>query len=287
MRHVALFLAGVFLVSDAAASDLRSPQHVSPQHVMSLNMCTDALLLELLPPSRIASVTYLSRRSNNSFYWPRASHLAINYGTAEEVLAEKPDLVLAGTSTTPATRALLRRLHIPMLEVPPASNFNEIRAITRSVARALGVSDKAEEILRKMDITLAELSETAPRPPIRVAAWGEGGEVPGKDSLFDSVLAAAGGINVAASSGSHDGSFDMEQLLMARPQVLAYGRTEADAPALHTSDSDNPLVVRLYPHQRITYPETLYSCGTAGLGEAAKSLRASLAAAVAVPAGKS
>ncbi len=282
MGRVALFLVSLFLVSDAAASDLGPPQRV-----MSLNMCTDALLLELLPPSRIASVTYLSLKNYNSFYWPRASRLAINYGTAEEVLAEKPDLVLAGTYTTPATRALLRRLHVPMLEVPPARNFDEIRAITRRVAQTLGVSEKAEEILRKMDTTLAELSATAPDPPIRLVAWGEGGGVPGKDSLFDSVLAAAGGINVAASLGSHDGSFDLEQLLMARPQVLAYGRNEADAPALHTSDSDNPLVVRLYPHQRIIYPETLYSCGTAALAEAAKSLRASLTAAVAAPAGKS
>lgn len=123
-----------------------------------------------------------------------------------------------------------------------------------------------------------------PHPPIRVAAWGEGGEVPGKDSLFDSVLAAAGGVNIAASlPGRRNGSFDLEQVLMARPQVLAYGRNEANAPALHTGDSENPLVVRLYPHQRITYPETLYSCGTVVLADAAKALRTSLLAAVAAP----
>ena len=34
-----------------------------PQHVMSLSECTDALLLDLLPPQRIASVTYLAHRS--------------------------------------------------------------------------------------------------------------------------------------------------------------------------------------------------------------------------------
>jgi iron complex transport system substrate-binding protein len=37
-----------------------------PQHVMSLSMCTDDLLLELLPPERIASVTYYSRDPSNS-----------------------------------------------------------------------------------------------------------------------------------------------------------------------------------------------------------------------------
>ena len=76
----------------------------TPQHVMSLSMCTDAMLLDLLPPNRIASITFLSRDASNSFLWPQAAKVPINYGSAEEVLAERPDFVLAGTYTTPATR---------------------------------------------------------------------------------------------------------------------------------------------------------------------------------------
>ena len=67
-----------------------------PHHVMSLSMCTDDLLLELLPPDRIASVTYYSRLPSNSYQWPQAAKVAINWGSVEEVLAQKPDLVLAG-----------------------------------------------------------------------------------------------------------------------------------------------------------------------------------------------
>src|SRR3984957_10984301 len=104
-----------------------------PQHVMSLSMCTDDLLLELLPPQRIASVTYYSRDPSNSYQWPQAAKVPVNWGTVEEVLAEKPDLVLAGTYTTPATRSLLKKMHLPLLEVPPAADFNEIRAVTRQV----------------------------------------------------------------------------------------------------------------------------------------------------------
>ena len=81
----------------------------SPQHVMSLSVCTDALLLDLLPSSRIASVTFLSRDPSNSSLWPQAAKVPINYGSAEEVFAEKPDFVLAGTYTTPATRMLVKK----------------------------------------------------------------------------------------------------------------------------------------------------------------------------------
>ena len=96
-----------------------------PQHVMSLSLCTDALLLELLPLNRIASVTYLSRNPSDSFLSATAAKVPINYGSAEEVLAEKPDFVLAGTYTTPATRMLLKKVGIQMLEVPPANNFDD------------------------------------------------------------------------------------------------------------------------------------------------------------------
>lgn len=171
----------------------------APQRVMSLNMCTDALVLDLLPSSRIASVTYLSRATNNSLLWQKARQTPINYGTAEEVLAQKPDLVIAGTYTASATRALLRQLGVPMIEVPPASDFFQIRQITRQVAAAVGETARGERLLHAMDENLTDLANTAPRTKIRVAAWGEGGIVPGKDSLFDAVLAVAGGANVATS----------------------------------------------------------------------------------------
>lgn len=70
---------------------------------------------------------------------------------------------------------------------------------------------------------------------------------------------------------------------MAHPQILAYGRNEDEAPALHTGDADHPLVASLYPHQRITYPETLYSCGMPELAQAARILRAKLLEAMALP----
>src|SRR5258708_20472979 len=90
---------------------------------MSLSMCTDDLLLELLPPERIASITYYSRDPGISRQWPQAAKVRINWGTAEEVLAEKPDLVLAGASTPPAPRSPPKKQACPPLETPPAPGF--------------------------------------------------------------------------------------------------------------------------------------------------------------------
>jgi iron complex transport system substrate-binding protein len=252
-----------------------------PQHVMSLSMCTDDLLLELLPPERIASVTYYSRDPSNSYQWPQAAKVRINWGTVEEVLAEKPDLVLAGTYTTPAARSLLKKLHWPLLEVPPAADFDQIRTVTRQVAHALGRDAAGEALIAKLDSTLQELAASKPRQIIRVAAWGEGGSIPGKGTLFDAILTAAGGINVAATLDSRVyTSFEVEQLIAAHPDVLAYASNIGDTPGRNTEVAQHPLIRKLYSGRTVTYPGALYTCGVVESADAAAALRSSLLQAV-------
>jgi iron complex transport system substrate-binding protein len=251
-----------------------------PQHVMSLSMCTDDLLLELLPPERIASVTYYSRDPGNSYQWPQAAKVRVNWGTVEEVLAEKPDLVLAGTYTTPAARSLLKKLGWPLLEVAPAADFDQIRAATRQVAHALERDAAGEALIAKMDSTLQALAASKPQQIIRVAAWGEGGSIPGKGSLFDAILEAAGGVNVAATLDGRYTSFEVEQLIAAHPDVLAYASDIGDTPGRNTEVAQHPLIRKLYAGRTVTYPGALYSCGVVESADAAAALRSSLVQAV-------
>jgi iron complex transport system substrate-binding protein len=252
-----------------------------PQRIMSLSMCTDDLLLELLPPERIASLTYYVRETSNAALWPQAAAVPINYGTTEEILAAKPDLVLAGTFTTPSTRRILKNLHFALLEVPPATNFEEIRAMTREVARVLGREQAAEALIARMDATLQALESSKPSSSIRVAAWGEAGAVPGKGTLFDAILTAAGGVNIAADDRGPYTSFDLEQLLLARPDVIAYSSSTTDTPGLNTDLALHPLLLKRFAGRRITYPSALSSCGLAESANAAVALRASMQKAMA------
>jgi iron complex transport system substrate-binding protein len=248
---------------------------------MSLSMCTDDLLLDLLPPERITSVTYYARDPSISYVWPQAAKVAINSGTVEEVLAEKPDLVLAGTFTTPATRSLLKKFHMPLIEVAPAVDFDQIRAVTRRVAHALEREAVGEALIAKMDSTLRQLAVTRPSRIIRVAAWGEAGSAPGKGTLFDAILTAAGAVNVAAAGDAGPYlSFGMEQLIMAHPDVIAYASNTTDTPGLNADMAQHPLILKLYSGRTVTYPGALYSCGVVESADAAVALRANLLQAV-------
>ena len=131
-----------------------------------------------------------------------------------------------------------------------------------------------------MDTTLRELAATNPRRPIRVAGWDGSGYVPGRDSLFDAILTAAGGTNIAAS-GNTSGSFNIEQLLMTRPDILAYSSDSAGMPGRRTDTDQHPLILKVFANRRITYPEALYGCGVPESADAARALRASMLAAMA------
>ncbi|HEY0266539.1 MAG TPA: ABC transporter substrate-binding protein, partial [Rhizomicrobium sp.] len=186
MKHWG-FAAAVLLglAGQAAAAPFDSGARPRAVHIMSLKVCTDALLLDLVPASRIASITFLSREKAALRHWPRAANIAVNHNTAEEILATRPDLILTDSFTAPALRPLLAKTGARVMEVPPAENFGQIRAVTRLVAHAVGEEARGEALIARMDADLRTLAAHRPKTPITVAGWGGGGYVPGTGGLFD------------------------------------------------------------------------------------------------------
>jgi iron complex transport system substrate-binding protein len=252
-----------------------------PQRIMSLTICTDELLMDLAAPGQIASLSYLSREKAALKLWPQAAFLPVNHNTAEEVLAQKPDLVLTLPYASTALRALLEKSGIPILEIPQAQNFDQIRAATHQVADAIGARPRAEALIAHMDATLSQLAATAPARKIRVAGLGGGGFVPGRESLFDAVLQAAGGVNIVGGEGSY--YYDIESLIAAQPDILAYGDDYIDTPSLRMDQDDHPALLKLFANRRIVYPAALYGCGVPQSADAAIALRAALTRTMAAP----
>ncbi|WP_246350752.1 ABC transporter substrate-binding protein [Sphingobium boeckii] len=258
-----------------------------PLRVMSMNQCTDQLVLALLPPERIASVTWLARDAEGSLMAAEAMRVGVNHGLAEDVLRQKPDLVVAGDFSTPATRGLLKRMGYPIIEVPHASSFEDIRKITRQVAQAVGEKARGEMLLARMDRQLAALADH-PRPLLRVAAWDGAGFNASKGSLYNAVLEAARAVNVANTPpASGYGAPDAEVLLAAAPALLVQGQRVFRRPGLRDNLSRHWLVRRYWDGDRtLTIRQAYYVCGTPFVADAALQLQKELrqaAAAVRTP----
>src|SRR6185437_16086351 len=106
------------------------------------------------------------------------AHIAVNHNSAEEVLVTRPDMILTDSFTSPQMRSLLARSGARVVEVPPAENFDQIRAVTRLVGDAVGMRARAEALIAHMDATSRELAAAKPAKAIRVMGWGGGGFVP-------------------------------------------------------------------------------------------------------------
>jgi iron complex transport system substrate-binding protein len=249
-----------------------------PQRIASLNLCTDQLLLALVPPQRIASLTWLARTDGDAAQRELAARLPINRGGAEEILAVHPDLVLAGRYTTSTTRALLRRVGVPIVEVDAVLDWEGIRRVTREVAAAVGETARGEALLARMDEDLAAIAALRGPVPVRAIGWsGAAADVPGADTLFNTILTTAGGINLAARPAGGS-AFDLETVLRLRPRVLLRGTSFGEGRALRSGAANHRALRALPELTVIDYPEGAWACGVPAVAtqalELARQLRA-------------
>jgi iron complex transport system substrate-binding protein len=278
MRRAVLLiglLAAASPISVGGAARPAAPE--KPVRVMSMNQCTDQLVLALLPPERIASVTWLSRDPDGSLMHRQAARVAVNHGLSEEVVRQKPDLVVAGSFTTPATRGLLKRLGYPMIEVGHADSFDDIRRITRQVAKAVGEEARGAALIARMNRQLAQLAAD-PGPRLRVAAWDGAGFNASEGSLYNDVLEAAGAINVAnRPPASTYGRPDVEVLLLTAPTLLVKGAGHGRKPGLRDNAERHPVIRDYWDGSRtLTIRQAHYLCGTPFVGDAIFQLRGEL-----------
>jgi iron complex transport system substrate-binding protein len=249
---------------------------------MSLNMCADQLVLALVPADRITSVTWLSRDPEESTMAKAAAQVPINHASAEEVERDHPDIVIAGTYTTPATRRLLKKLEFPLLEIGTTDSFEDIRRVTREVARAVGEAARGEQLIARMDATLADLAR-GDSAELRVAAWDGAGFSARPGSLFDTLLRAAGARNVANEAGIFaSGAPDVETLLASGPALLVRGMPGFEKPGLGDNVDFHPVIRRLWQDRTVYVPQSAYLCGTPFSADAALNLRMQMAGALAM-----
>lgn len=204
----------------------------APQRIVSLNLCLDQLLLDLVPRERIVSVTHLAL---DPLYSPRAAEfagIAPNHGLAEEVLSFEPDLVLTSPFSRPSTTALLRRLGYRVVEVPVAGTLAEMRRQIVALAALVGAERRGAAMLRAMDARLAALPPYPAAPPSAMI-YDTNGVTGGAGTLADEVLTLSGFENRARTLGIEGWRrLDLETLLVGDPDFLVTDDLDELPPSL-------------------------------------------------------
>jgi iron complex transport system substrate-binding protein len=267
--------AALHVMALAAASAVAAAAADPNPRVASINLCADQHLLALADPEQILTVSWLAADPEESLLASEAQRHTLNYGTAEELLKFDPDVVLAGTYTSPFTRTMLRRLGYRVVELEPEASIADIERNVRLVAQHVGQVTRGEQLVATLREQVRAIE--ANRPPRKLAAVivRPGGFTVGAESLAHELLTLAGFTNVAAESGlDRWGSLSMETLLRSSPDVIVLTGYRSSQPSLANAALEHPALARLGATRRtVTVHTALWACGLPGSIEAAAMLQ--------------
>ena len=231
--------------------------------VVSLNPCTDAVLVNVADRSQILALSHYARDGRQSTIAAVARTYPMTYESAEEVIALRPDVVLTAAHSSPATRAALKRLGVrtELFKVP--NSWVENQAQIRRIAQAVGHPQRGETLIARVE---AAMALGAPRPgtrPITALVFQPNGFAAGHGTLVDEMMRRAGFVNVAERYGLKKwGNVSLERLLDDPPEVLLAGQASPHAPTWAERILNHPALASVGPHmKRAVFAERLLYCG--------------------------
>jgi iron complex transport system substrate-binding protein len=246
--------------------------------IVSMNVCTDQLLITLADPDQILGLSRYSRDAWQSWAADDASRYKLLSGGAEDVLVLRPDIVVASLFDKRSTRELLRENGLHLAEFAVPRNLDEVKTQIREMGDIAGHPDRAAAEIARLDAAIARARQAVADKHYSVLPLSRRGWVSGSESLVSSLLAETGLFNAASDLGVAYGGFaSMEAIVNLKPDFIlvseAGDRAEDDGRAflLH------PALERLYPpSRRIVIPERLTVCGGVMLADALDVLIAEL-----------
>lgn len=264
--HVAAFAFSLFAFCGMADITRAADAQARPQRIVSMNLCTDELLMRMVDPSRIASITYLSQQPINAPLGLNAiaSGLKTNHGLAEEILMQEPDLILAGRFTSTTAVSLLRKLGFNIVVFDPENTLDDMRTNIRKLGEVVGETARAEKVIANFDARLAELQSQIPpgeRPVF--ADIGVNNFIAGENTLYTHVVNASGYRTLGQALG-FDGfrNVPLEEVLSVQPALISTATPWTSPPSMSTMALRHPaLRAMVESTPQVTIPERYTTCG--------------------------
>ncbi len=247
---LALLLAGGCGGGDPAPPARSSSAVQAAPTIVSLNPCTDAILARVTGPGQLLAISHYSKDPRStSMPAAEAARYRATGGTVEEVLALRPDVVVASTFLAPATRAALDDLGLRVVTFGAASSIAESEAQIRELAALAGHEGQGEQMIAAIRQALAKARANPAQ--VEAALWQPGGIVPGKASLISDLLRSTGFVSYSARRGMAQGDYlSLEQVVADPPEILLVAGSEegqrhpvlGDLPAMRREPLDTRLL---------------------------------------------
>jgi iron complex transport system substrate-binding protein len=239
--------------------------------VLSFDQCADEYVLALSPREAVVG---LSTRADDadSLLAARARGLPLRRVNFETALAARPQLVVRTyVGDARLVRALQRR-GVRVLTLEDAPDFDGVRRNLRAVAAAVGEPQAGAAIIAEMDRRLARAAGAWKGR--RAIYLTPSGFTAGPGTLPDSILRAAGMVNVERRSGYVEAP--LERFVLDPPEAVVMGFFDTQAYASESWAPGRHALMQQLLRQRAvaSLPGAMIACANWGAAEAVEQLAA-------------
>lgn len=235
------------------------PALAAGPRIVSMNPCVDAVLVRVADHAQIAGISHYSQDEQaTSMDLALARRFHATSGTAEEIVALRPDHVIAGPHVSPATVHALERMNIRLTKLPVAESVDESLREVRTIAEIAGHPARGAALAAEIEAAVAAARAPA-GAPIDAVIWQGGGVVPGAGTLADELLRQTGFRNLSAEYGLAKWDVLPLEYLVAKPPrvLLSVGTGDAGLDRMTSHPAARELARRVTFHR---YPFRLLQC---------------------------
>ena len=220
---------------------------LSEMRIVSAGSTITELIIALGAESELVAVDSSSEVSDES----RVSRLGYHRQLSPEgILSLAPDLLIGSSETGPAqTIELLRSAGISTLLMPQALDIASLKQNLLQLADRLQRTEEAEKVLHEITRheTLLNQSVNTPKRVIFLLMTDERSmQMGGRNTLADSLIRTAGGLNPAASQVEGYRPVTLESVIQMQPDIILVAERQ-----LHSEQNIERLLQR-YPMLRNT-----------------------------------
>jgi len=194
-----------------------------PLRIASMNLCSDQLLMMLVEPQRIVSLSQFIVDPQYSIMASQVGDTPINHGAAEEIIPLQPDLIIAGRYSAQDGTQMLQRLGYKVVVLDLPQTLNMAADVIRSVASAVEENERGELIIGAMERRKTQLSARVGSRKPTALIYAPNGFTSGAQTMNNEVLEFAGYRNIGAELGINGyAQVPLERVLMTKPQYVIF-----------------------------------------------------------------
>jgi iron complex transport system substrate-binding protein len=210
---------GEIVVTDDSGTQLKLDKY--PERIISLTPNNTEILFALGLGERVVGVTTYCDYPEEVSQKARIGDLQ---GNVEEIVALKPDLVVAKAVLNEDIVSKLRKLDVPVLCVDPESIDGVYRSI-ELIAKVTGTDSNGDKIISEMKAKISDVQQKVAEIPEeeRLKVFIEVGNEPlytaGGDTYVDELVRLAGGINIAGDITGYQ-MYSLETVVKCNPDAI-------------------------------------------------------------------